>query len=632
MNLNHSSDRIFTNDNCTGCNRCITACTIPEANVAVVENGENKIYIDGDKCIGCAKCIEACPRDARDYRDDTDAFLDALQSGKEISALVAPAVRSNFPDFKKLLGLLHSLGVKQIYDTSFGADICTWAYLKYITEKNAKGLISQPCPVVVNYIEKHDAALIPKLAPLHSPATCCAVYMKKYKNIPGEYAFISPCIAKKEEFSDPNTDSLVKYNVTFNKLMEALKKRGIDYRSYQPAEFDNDKHGLGCIYPMPGGLRVNVEQAVPDAWVYQVEGQPEVVHFLDHYAKGGGSSSQPLLVDILNCAKGCNMGTGALCDDEDGISVSKSMYDAEHEALAPKSGKKPKKQAAPGLQPPIPGLNHADFIRRYNDKTVQPIPVSSSAVEKAYHSMYKYSSDERHVDCCSCGFSACEDMAKAIAKGINHPENCVEYHKSVLQHRQDEIGTMLDQQNQMSEQLSASVGQIFDSMQTSSKMTEETVAQVSQINEEISGVKEIANKLNNMVEQLRGQIDDYVSLASEIVKISMQTKLMSMNASVEAAHAREHGKGFAVLAEEMKTLSDQSESSAKEIQESNSNVMPILNEVASFSEDLRARTQSIMDNTEKIQRSIRAISETEQGVVEAASRLRSGSGTSEYQN
>jgi len=508
MNLNHSGDRIFTNDNCTGCNRCITACTIPEANVAVVEDGKNKIYIDGDKCIGCAKCIEACPRDARDYRDDTEAFLSALKSGKNISALVAPAVRSNFSDYKRLLGMLHSLGVKQIYDTSFGADICTWAYLKYITESNVKGLISQPCPVVVNYIEKHNAALLPRLAPLHSPATCCAVYMKKYKNIPGEYAFISPCIAKKEEFSDPNTDGLVSYNVTFGKLMAALKKRRIDYRSFPPAEFDNEKHGLGCIYPMPGGLRVNVEQAVPDAWVYQVEGQPEVVHFLDHYAGSRSASAQPLLVDVLNCADGCNMGTGALCRDEDGIAVSKSMYEAQREAKAPQGKKQKRPPASAGLQPPIPGLNHADFIRRYNDKAVQPIPVTPAAVEKAFQSMYKYTHDERHVDCCSCGFSACDDMAQAIAKGINHPENCVEYHKSVLRHRQDEIGDMLEEQNKMGEQLATSVEQIFASMKSSSEVTEETVAQVTQINEEITGVKNIANKLNNMVEQLRSQINE----------------------------------------------------------------------------------------------------------------------------
>ena len=35
---------------------------------------------------------------------------------------------------------------------SFGADITTWGYIKYITENNFYGGISQPCPAVVGYI------------------------------------------------------------------------------------------------------------------------------------------------------------------------------------------------------------------------------------------------------------------------------------------------------------------------------------------------------------------------------------------------------------------------------------------------------------------------------------------------
>lgn len=619
MKMNNTNDRIFTNDNCTGCNRCITACTIPEANVAIMEEGKNKIYVDGTKCIGCAKCIEACPREARDYRDDTELFLERLAGGKEISLIVAPAVRSNFKQFERLLGLFRSMGVKQIYDTSFGADICTWGYLTYMKQHNASGLISQPCPVVVNYIEKHDASLLDKLAPVHSPAMCSAIYMKNYKNISGEYAFLSPCIAKKEEFSDVNTGNLVQYNITFNKLEQALKKRGIDYTSYDPSEFDNQKHGLGCLYPMPGGLKVNVQQNVPDAWVYQVEGQPEVVHFLQTFEQSSSTEQKPLLIDILNCADGCNMGTGALCSDGDGIAVSRAMYEAEKAVLA--SSQKTTKLKIKKQQQPFPDLNLSDFIRTYENKEVQPIAVSAQGIEDAYEALFKQTKAERTVDCCSCGYSTCDEMARAIAKGINHPENCVEYHKGVLRHRQQEIGEMLDQQNAMSQELTASVGQIFEAISQSSQKAEETVDQLSQINHEVVGVKEIALKLNEMVEALKKQINDYVTLGGQIVKISMQTKLLSMNASVEAAHAKEHGKGFAVLAEEMKKLSDQSAESAKEISSSNSSVLPILDEVLEFSEDLKARTQTILDHTETIQTAVESISSTEQEIAQAAAQL-----------
>ncbi len=626
MNI-QKEGRIFTNDNCTGCNRCISACTVPEANIAVMEHGKNKIYIDSKQCINCAMCINACPHDARDFKDDTTLFLDHLKQGKEISILVAPAIRSNFSEYKKLLGQLRALGVTNIYDTSFGADICTWAYLKYITENKASGLVSQPCPAVVNYIEKHNPDMLPLLAPLHSPAMCCAIYMKKYMNISGEYAFISPCISKKDEFSDPNTGNLVQYNVTFQKLEDELKRRGINYRRSQPAEFDNQKHGLGALYPMPGGLKTNVLDVVPDAWVYQVEGQPEAKHFVDSYAKTA-PSQRPLLVDILNCPQGCNMGTGALCSDSDGMQASKAMHDAQQEVLATQSLKhhgkksKPKKTTTKDYRD---ALILSDFMRKYSNKLVTPIVVSPSELEHAYNELYKHTQAERTVDCCSCGYNTCKEMATAIAKGINHTGNCVEYHKSVLQSRQEEIGDLLEEQNKMTRELGEHVTQIFDSMSQSSQKTEQTVVQVEQINGEISGVQEIASRLNEMVDTLRNQIKEYVKLGSQIVNISMQTKLMSMNASVEAAHAKEHGKGFAVLAEEMKRLSDQSGANANEILASNNMVLPILDEVSDFSQSLNIKTKSISENTQGILEAIQTISHTEQEVVDTAAKIQASS-------
>ena len=63
---------------------------------------------------------------------------------------------------------------------SYGADICTWAYINYIQKHNFLGGISQPCPAVVGYIEKYVPELIPKLMPVQSPMMCSAIYVKKY--------------------------------------------------------------------------------------------------------------------------------------------------------------------------------------------------------------------------------------------------------------------------------------------------------------------------------------------------------------------------------------------------------------------------------------------------------------------
>jgi ferredoxin len=107
-----------------------------------MENGRNKVYVDEPKCIVCGECIRICPRGARDYTDDTDHFLADLKAGKRISIIAAPALRSNIPEWPKLLGYLGSVGVDAVYDTSFGADICTWAYLRYMTANSLAPLSS----------------------------------------------------------------------------------------------------------------------------------------------------------------------------------------------------------------------------------------------------------------------------------------------------------------------------------------------------------------------------------------------------------------------------------------------------------------------------------------------------------
>ena len=98
---------------------------------------------------------------------------------------------------------------------SFGADIALWAYLKYIKTHDFYGSITNPCPVVVDYIEKFQPDLIPMLSPVQTPLMCAAIYARKQMGLRERLAFISPCIAKKVEIEAPQNRGLVQYNVTF---------------------------------------------------------------------------------------------------------------------------------------------------------------------------------------------------------------------------------------------------------------------------------------------------------------------------------------------------------------------------------------------------------------------------------
>ena len=125
---------VRTNEKCVGCNRCISACPSLGTNVAIERDRGNVIEVDEKKCIACGACIDACEHEAREYTDDVDRFFSDLKKGEKISVLIAPAFRANYPnDYENLLGMLKKLGVNRFISISFGADITTWGYIKYIT-------------------------------------------------------------------------------------------------------------------------------------------------------------------------------------------------------------------------------------------------------------------------------------------------------------------------------------------------------------------------------------------------------------------------------------------------------------------------------------------------------------------
>ena len=139
-------------------------------------------------------------------------------------------------------------------------------------------------------------------------------------------------------------------------------------------------------------------------------------------------------MDILNCSKGCNFGTGTCNKYSSSITIDEVDYKFNKLKNIKKAGKDGKiiRRKVNWLHNYFDkNLRLEDFKRLYNKNIIvnNIFEPSDKQYDEIFTKMNKHTKESRNINCSACGYGSCKTMAIRIFNGLNVLSNCIDYNK-----------------------------------------------------------------------------------------------------------------------------------------------------------------------------------------------------------